>query len=617
MAEIKKKLGATFNPDTNAVDFRLYSAGASSVVLEIFENPADEEALATFPLKKSEDNVWETSIKKYALFNLHKPFYYAYRVFGKGRFFDDSRLAYDPWARALSYDKTRKNYQIKSEFFIYEPKIVTPIPARPIANEVIGEAHIKDLTINSGFEFAGTCHAAAKYAKKIQELGITMIEFLPLNDFDDNSNYWGYMPLSYFALLKKYFKAETSADMLSEFQDMINEFHKCGIKVCMDMVYNHSANNASLRLIDGENYYKFDELGNLLNHSCCGNDIKMTNPAVWSLVADSLAYFANLGVDAFRFDLGLALMDTTSVGEAIYDNKTSLFAHLPELLLERGVKVSDGYTDGVIFITEPWTCGGKGNYALGKFPDFVYEWNDVARNVIRSSTIRPNEVNPEALYNLTEGSKQIYDERTRSINYIASHDGLTLRDLNTYYKDGWEICGDHFGDTLAQMRSIKKQILLLTLSTGTPMFQIGDLIGHTKGGKSDSYQDDSDINYLDFSSIEKNPKLKEIFDFWQIALNFRKEYKPQNWKRKYFSASGSEISDFKEYQNQFLGYLSKCNENRFYVAISGSSDDLYFALPQNFENMSWKKIVSNLDNDVEAWDICHLKPYEIAIFKES
>lgn len=617
MAEIVKKLGATFNSETGAVDFRLHSIGADSVVLEIFENSYDEEPLATFPLKKAEGNVWETSIKKYALFNLHKSFYYAYRVYGKGRFFDENKLAYDPWAHALSYDKTKKNYQIKSEFFLYEPKIVTPVASRPIANEVIGEVHIKDLTIKSGFDYAGTCHAASKYAKKLQELGLTMVEFLPLNDFDDSSNYWGYMPLSYFALLKKYFKAETSPEMLSEFQDMINEFHKCGIKVCMDMVYNHSANNASYRLIDGENYYKFDKLGNFLNHSGCGNDIKMTNPAVWSLVADSLAYFARLGVDAFRFDLGLALMDISDVGEARYDNKNSLFAHLPELLEKRGIKVSDGKTDGILIITEPWTCGGSGCYALGKFPDFVYEWNDIARNVIRSSTIRPNEVNPEALYNLTEGSKQIYGEHSRSINYIASHDGLTLRDLNTYYQDGWEICGDHFGDTMSQMRSIKKQILLLALATGTPMLQIGDLIGHTKGGKADSYQDDSDVNYLDFSAVEKSSALKEIYDFWQIALNFRREFKPQNWARKYYSASFEQVLDFKEYQKQFLGYIANSGENKFYVAISGSSEELYFALPHTENGASWKKVISNLNNAVDDWDICRLKPYEIAIFKES
>ena len=440
---------------------------------------------------------------------------------------------------------------------------------------------------------------------------------MPLNDFDDASNYWGYMPLSYFALLKKYFRAQTSSEILSEFQDMINEFHKCGIKVCMDMVFNHSANNASLRLIDGENYYKFDELGNFLNHSGCGNDIKMTNPAVWSLVADSLAYFANLGVDAFRFDLGLALMDTSDVGEAVYDNQNSLFAHLPDLLEKRGVKVSDGKDDGILIITEPWTCGGSGSYALGKFPKFVYEWNDIARNVIRSSTIRPNEVNPEALYNLTEGSKQVYGDTSRSINYIASHDGLTLRDLNTYYQDGWEICGDHFGDTMSQMRSIKKQILLLVLASGTPMLQVGDLIGHTKRGKADSYQDDSDINYLNFSNIEKSPKLKEIFDFWQIALDFRREFKPQNWDRKYFSASLSEIKDFAQYQNQFLGYIAHVGENKFYVAISGSSEELYFALPQTENGASWKKVISNLNNTVDDWDICRLQPYEIAIFKES
>ena len=88
MDTTKIKLGANYNPNTESVDFRLYSKNAVDVSLEIFENENDTEALAVFNLEKNEDDVWETSIKKYALFGLKKPFYYGYKIEGRGNNFN-------------------------------------------------------------------------------------------------------------------------------------------------------------------------------------------------------------------------------------------------------------------------------------------------------------------------------------------------------------------------------------------------------------------------------------------------------------------------------------------------------------------------------------------------
>ncbi len=611
MDTTKIKLGANYNPNTESVDFRLYSKNAVDVSLEIFENENNTEALAVFNLEKNEDDVWETSIKKYALFGLKKPFYYGYKIEGRGNNFNSKILAYDPYAKALFYDNKKENYEIKSVFFEYEPIEVVKIATRPFLDEIIGEVHIKDLTINSTSPKAGTFEAAGEMAKKLKEMKISMVEFLPLNDFDDNGNYWGYMPLSYFALHKKYSSSNSYAGVLKEFQEMINAFHREDIKVCMDVVYNHSAENASFKLIDADSYYKINKDGYFMNNSGCGNDLKCANLAYGELVADSIAYFAKLGVDAFRFDLGLALMDISEGASATYNPDTSLFGKLPRMLSDRGVKVSNGVSEGINLITEPWTCGGKDCYALGKFPKFVWEWNDIARNTIRSSTIRPDNLKFQDYKNLIEGTTSVFKNDVRTINYITSHDGMTLYDLNSFYKEGWEITGDHFGDEYRKNNSIKKQISLLLLSYGATMLSLGDLIMHSKGGNSNSYKEDNEINYLDFSKIN-DEKISEIYNYWQKMLDFRLKFRPQEAKKFYYIKDSKILYDENNAEDDYFAYLGECGLNKkFFVASNNTAIDMEIKLPA-LNSTSWQMYLRSSKGEEEFI----LKPYEIAIYIE-
>jgi len=618
----KLNLGANYDVSADSVVFRLFSEHAERVVLSVFEGADDTEPLASFELTRGssqggfddvgsgglpKSGIWQTSVKKYVLFDLKKPFYYGFMVFGNGKDFNPDKIAYDPYALELSYVKGSKDFDTKSVFTL--PEVVPPpkpFPPRPFKDEIIGEVHIKDLSINADIEEAGTLAGAGKMAPMLKKFGITMVEFLPLNEFDeafDGGNYWGYMPLSYFALHKEY--AYDKERVVEEFARMVSEFHAHGIKVCMDVVYNHSAYNASFKLIDKVSYYKINENGEHCNNCGCGNDLNCANEAYGNLVADSIAYFANLGVDAFRFDLAAALLDVNCKGDAKYCKENSLAAKLPQMLAERGVKVA--YTggeddhEGIVLIAEPWTCGGENAYQLGKFPDFWWQWNDVARNTIRANSLQPEHTNPLGLKNVLEGSLQLF-EPTRAVNYVASHDGLTLNDLNSYCVEGWEIAGDHYGDFDAQKKAIKKQIALLLLSSGAAMLQVGDLIAHSKNGNHNSYQEDSEVNWLDFALLSKDGKEKEIFDFWGKMLDFRREFRPQDTKRTYFNEWAQEIAPDENNENHFFAFTGE----NFYVVTSKSGTPIEFKLPDG----EWELLI----NCGKSGPMFEIEPFSLLIF---
>lgn len=607
------KLGANYDMQSDSVIFRLFSERATRVVLAVFEGADDVEPLANFELTRVRGGIWQTSVKKYVLFDLKKPFYYAYRVFGEGPDFKPDKLAYDPYALELSYNKGSKDFDTKSVFIAPQAqnipdrhKVRTLIP-RPFKDEIIGEVHIKDLSINADIKEAGTFLGAAKMAPMLEKFGITTVEFLPLNEFDegfDGGNYWGYMPLSFFALHKEY--AYDKTNVIGEFTQMIDEFHARGIKVCMDVVYNHSAYNASFKIIDRESYYKVHEDGSHCNNCGCGNDLNCANDDYGNLVADSIAYFAKLGVDVFRFDLAVALLNIDYRGGVEYCNKNSLAAKLPQMLSERGVKVAycNGKDDhsGIVLVAEPWTCGGENSYQLGNFPRFWWQWNDVARNTIRANSLRPEQTNRLGLKNLLEGLPQLLGTPTHAVNYVASHDGLTLNDLNSYWIEGWEICGDHYGDLEAQKRAMKKQVALLLLSSGATMLQMGDLIAHTKCGNHNSYQCDDETNYLDFSVLSKEEREKEIFDFWMKMLDFRRKFKPQDAVREYLNEYAQPITPDDNNEVNFLAFSG----GSFYVAISKHPTSIQFTIPEG----DWELLIDCGKNSSEST----LEPFSLLIF---
>ena len=666
IANDKTPLGAKYNESTKCVEFRLYSKNATKVLLCIFEKPQGEDPIMVLNMERIENDIFYTSVKNYILNCEKRPDYYGYRVFGQNwqysenweagsdigfvsKFdrnnnrFNPNKVAYDPYSQELSHLASDVNpgynmfrsggsfhlidnakWAIKSVFFPKENEEIQNVSLRPFNTEIIGEVHIKDLTQKINMPESGTYRGAAKFAKSLKNLGITMIEFLPINEFDskqNGGNHWGYMPLGYFSLARKYAYDKTLGSLLNEFRLMVNEFHKNDIKVCLDMVYNHTgeaglANNnvedamqLSYVLIDNSSYYKVYKNGYYRSNSGCGNDFNANNEGALNLIVDSLVFWINQGVDAFRFDLAAALLECGCDCDEIYDNINSLAGKMKEILQSKGIKVVDNFSqaqEGVVLIAEPWTCGGKECYQLGNFPDFWAEWNDISRDIIRKITLRPNEVSPMQMKDVLEGTFSRFNGVNKSINYIASHDGFTLFDLNSFnHKSNstqggsdWEICGDYDNNQLIKENAIRKQLAFLFLSYGIPMIQIGDIIMHTKNGNNNSFNKDDSTNYLNWEkALRKDSFENRIMEYIRNLIKFRNEnsiFRSEEFVKSltyhYDNGLSASLENEGYWQNpleKFFGVMINSSQNRLYIASSSSNERLNISLPQNKEKSSW------------------------------
>jgi len=701
IATDKTPLGAAYNKETDSIEFRLYSKNATKVFLCIFDKPQGEDEILTLEMKRQGD-IFYTSVKNYILNCDKHPIYYGYRIFGanwqysenfktgtdigfiskfdkEGNRFNPNKIAYDPYSQELShliadvnpnfnlfrsggnyYMIDNAKWAIKSVFSLTEDKQIARVLPRSFNKEIIGEVHLKDLTKRIDMPEAGTYLGAAKFAKSLKSLGITMVEFLPLNEFDskqDGGNHWGYMPLGYFSLARKYAYNKEYGALLNEFRSMVDEFHKNNIKVCLDMVYNHTgeaglANNnpddatlLSYALIDNSTYYKTYENGFYRSNSGCGNDFNANSIGTLNLIVDSLVFWINQGVDAFRFDLAAALLENSCNCEEIYDSFNSLAAKLKQMLKERNINVVDDFNqaqDGVILIAEPWTCGGNNCYQLGNFPAFWAEWNDIYRDTIRKMTLRTDEITPKQIREIFEGTPSKFKGVNKSINYIASHDGFTLNDLNSYKEkspqtqggSNWEICGDYDKDLSLKENAIRKQLAFLFTSYGIPMIQIGDIIMHTKEGNNNSYNKDDSINYLNWEhALIKDSFENRIMEYTRNLIKFREQnpiFADKNFVNylTYHYDNGEIAQDenlgyWQNNKDKFFGVLINSDKKRIYIANSKSNEKMDIKLPKNREKSSWhicldSSIFDNIDLKVKDYiekDYI-LNPQAMAIFME-
>ncbi|WP_028862995.1 alpha-amylase family glycosyl hydrolase [Psychromonas aquimarina] len=185
---------------------------------------------------------------------------------------------------------------------------------------VIYEAHVRDFTIDSSSgvsagnhgKFMGMVETGTRYngvktgIDHLKELGVTHVQLLPVYDFatcdglpDSNSCYnWGYDPRNFNIPEDRYSKVPTDyEERAREFKTMVNEFHKAGIRVIMDVVYNHTYNKLMFENITGQYYTATDLSGT-------GNSIDADVPMVSRMIQDSLEFWVDeYGIDGFRFDL--------------------------------------------------------------------------------------------------------------------------------------------------------------------------------------------------------------------------------------------------------------------------------------------------------------------------
>jgi glycogen operon protein len=579
-------LGAHWSPAGDEVSFRIASTRATRIELWIYAAPTGAPEVKRVELTRDADGVFGARV---AASELPETIYYGYRVWGPNWPFDPgwqpgsevgwitdvdrdgnrmnpNKLVFDPYARELSHDPntpaqpdgapyatgTRRTIDsapvAPKGIVLRDDKLVWDRPTRPLRDDVIYEVHVRGFTKAAAIDCAGTYAGAAQRAAYLHDLGVTAVEFLPVqetnndrNDVDPNSaggdNYWGYSTLAYFAPDRRYACDQTPGGPTREFRDMVRAFHDHDIKVFVDVVYNHTAEGGggsllSLRGIDNAGYYQLDRNGTgFTNSNGVGADVAMDKPLAKALMLDSLRYFRDdLGVDGFRFDLAPVLGNVCGPGCFTFDNgvHADIAAALPDTAL----------------IAEPWGVVA-GSYQVGHFPAGWSEWNDKFRDAIRGDQNKAP-ATPGWLADRVHGSTELFrdDGRTpsASINYLVSHDGFTLHDL--YACNGsnngqpWpygpsdggttnNLSWDHGGDAAAQRQAARTGMALAMLSVGVPMLVGGDELLHGVRCNNNYYNLDSPATWLDWSA-QGSP----FWIFTQRLLHFRAAHPalhPDKW----------------------------------------------------------------------------------------
>jgi glycogen operon protein len=399
---------------------------------------------------------------------------------------------------------------------------------------VLYELHVKGFTRQLAAvpeplrgTFAGLAHPAA--LAHLQRLGVTAVSLLPVHYSLTElrlrelglTNYWGYNTLGFFAADPRLSATpDAPAATRAEFRAMVEALHAAGIEVLLDVVFNHTAEGhqlgptLSFRGIDNAAYYRLaaDDPGRYENWTGCGNTVNAAHPRVTQLVLDALRYWAGeMGVDGFRFDLAPVLGRTGRE----FDAQAPFFTAL----------LQDPVLARTKLVAEPWDLGPHG-YQPGRFPARFAEWNDSFRDTMRQFWLRRSVGRGELARRWAASSDRFQHglrPPTASVNYVAAHDGFTVRDLVSYAHKHNEANGENNRDGSNANHSINagvegpsadahinaqrlrlQRVLLASvlLAQGTPMLQAGDELGRTQRGNNNAYCQDNPLGWIDWAAAD-------------------------------------------------------------------------------------------------------------------
>lgn len=622
-------MGQVYIAEEDAYNFALYSRQAERVQLLLFGDADLAKPLLEFefdPLVNKWNRVWCCRIPKR---RAPAARYYAYRVWGPAKTstgvlnaFDPDKLLLDPYATEVFFPPTfdRDAARRLGSNMGRAPLAVLNNGSRPFEwgaaraprhghDAVIYEMHVRGFTrsVTSGLPQArrGTYLGVIDKVPYLKELGVTIVELMPVFQYDPHRDYWGYMPINFFAPHQQY--ASEARHARDEFRAMVRALHEAGIEVLLDVVYNHTGENDhrgpvySFKGIDNATYYLAtrDPEKPYVNYSGCGNTLRCGEPFVRTMIIDSLRHWAEeMHVDGFRFDLASILARDSEGGAGTHDSPTISAIRSDPVLRTRHL------------IAEPWDAGGL--YQVGaNFPGLGWhQWNSHFRDDCKRFARGEAGLVPAVMRRMY-GSDDLFPDDTRlalrpflSINYIASHDGFTMYDLTSYTRKRNEAnghdntdgpaeefsdnCG-HEGDEGApevvlrrRERRVKFFFLMLMTANGVPMFRAGDEFMQTQRGNSNPYNQDNDTTWLDWGLLKRH---EGVFRFVKRMIAFRKAH-PSICRSRYWRGDVAWLGPGGELD---LGPESRCfgfhlhgageRDCDIVVMLNGGAEGVRFALP--------------------------------------
>jgi pullulanase/glycogen debranching enzyme len=504
---------------------------------------------------------------------------------------------------------------------------------------IIYEMHVRDMTVHksSGAKYSGSYRGLTEKGIKggldyIKSLGVNTVELLPAQEFGNieipfldsldgklntwnlyERNHWGYMTSNFFAPAAYYnyswkelkWNKWIGADgsQVNAFKDMVKAFHKEGIAVMMDVVYNHLSEyeTGNLKQIDKEYYFRLDSKGNYIAQSGCGNDLKTERPMVRRMIIESILYWMiEYKIDGFRFDLGKLL-----------DWKT----------IEEIIKEARKVNPNVIFTCEPW---GGGYDPSGFSKRDWAPWNDQIRNGIKGQNPNdglgwifgkwqgnnsPARIKSYVNGTLVRDSLGLFQKKEHSVNYLESHDDHTMGDfirIGSKEVNPEKIIKDinkHVKLSPYQMKLNKLAALFLFTSQGIAMISEGQEFARSKVNQPNkfqldknklkidhnSYNKDNETNYINYKHAEIN---KELVDYYKGLISLRKKY--EAFRRAVYE----DITFFDHTESKLgLSYLVKYKNEKFFVVFNADpKKELEFSLPEG----KWEVLVNKSSAGIKS-----------------
>jgi glycogen operon protein len=663
-------LGASY--DGAGVNFALFSQVAERVELCLFDENSNETCIE---MTEQNSYIWHNYIP-----GIQPGQRYGYRVYGpydpaNGLRCNPHKLLLDPYAKAIEGnidgDESLYSYSfsdpddittmntLDSADHTMKAVVVNPYfdwgsdqpPAISYHDSVIYEAHVRGMTNLNPMvppdlrgTYAGLAYpSVVEYLKK---LGVTAIELMPIHQFINDpflqqkglSNYWGYNTIGFFAPQNSYSSSGQRGEQVNEFKSMVKAYHRAGMEVILDVVYNHTAEGndkgptLSFRGIDNESYYRLVDNDKLhyFDTTGTGNSLLMRSPHALQLITDSLRYWASeMHVDGFRFDLAATL--------------ARQFQEVDKLSAFFDIVEQDPVISRVKLIAEPWDLG-SGGYQIGGFPSSWSEWNGRYRDCVRDFWRSQPSTLPEFTSRLM-GSSDLYQVNGRrpvaSVNFITAHDGFTMNDLVSYNDKHNEANGEDNRDGESNNRSwncgvegptpirdvnelrqrqMRNMFATLLVSQGIPMISGGDEVARTQQGNNNAYCQDNEISWTNW---DLDGQRKDLLEFVSKLIHLRLEH-PVLHRRRFFTGrnpgadestipqaewfdhTGS-IMDLDDWSNThafsvmlFLNgsdipetdwYGNRMVDNDFILIFNAHYEPIMFTLPDEQYGSKWQLIV--------------------------
>ena len=504
-------LGANYTP--TATTFKIWAPTASQVSLNLYDNDTDPKAkLKSWQHMQYDENtgVWSITVDGDL-----KDTAYDYLVqFANGK----SNETYDPYATACVQGGFR-SVVLSPEEMGNDVTAGKVVDKDDPTNEVIGEIDVRDFTNDPSSGVAanvrGTYVGAAQSTNTtdgkgnptginyLTHQGINTVQIQPMYQYDDdgdntNSSYeydWGYDPENYNVPEGWYStNRDDPATRIKECKEMIQAFHNAGIRVNMDVVYNHVANvktNALALTVPGY-YFRYGNNGQLTNASACGDDVASERNMVRNYIVQSCEYWHKVyGIDGFRFDL---------MGNLDVKTMNAIRAALPD----------------VVMYGEGWNMGAsipdsdKADQANEKQMPTIGTFNGWGRTVIRGNdngnphgyiTGQTDQQQMSSLANFIWGCQNLpntpsnavdsgvnYANPSQVINYTECHDNKTLYDTirAAYPNENPDV----------SMRRAELGNAITILNEGVPYVQVGQGFGRSKNGDGNSYRSGDKVNNI-------------------------------------------------------------------------------------------------------------------------